>query len=411
MIALGTIQINPDTGFIEARRKLLLVGEQLTGDAIVATRLATAASQFCRVLARESSAPAVSIGLGGDRASQNLVLQFESPEPTSVPAGLATFFDHIDRPASQNHLHVVRATKDLRRTAPVSEQAIAHLRAIIERKGRDELMSELQVRNRELQESFENLQRTTSAKERMESELNIGRDIQMSMLPIQFPAFPHRTEFDIYATLHPAREVGGDFYDFFLIDEDRICFGVGDVSGKGVGAALFMALTKTLIKSRASNDFSPASILTHVNDEVGRNNESCMFVTIWVGILDLTTGTLTYTNAGHNPPYLKRANGDLLRLDARHGPVVGAMEGIVYGEDALLIGAGDMALLYTDGVTEAMDPNEQLYDERSLVEVLETREFPSVQDLVQATVDDVWRFQSDAVQADDVTVLAIQFLG
>jgi sigma-B regulation protein RsbU (phosphoserine phosphatase) len=245
----------------------------------------------------------------------------------------------------------------------------------------------------------------------MESELNIGRDIQMSMLPIQFPAFPHRTEFDIYATLHPAREVGGDFYDFFLIDEDRICFGVGDVSGKGVGAALFMALTKTLIKSRASNDFSPASILTHVNDEVGRNNESCMFVTIWVGILDLTTGTLTYTNAGHNPPYLKRANGDLLRLDARHGPVVGAMEGIVYGEDALLIGAGDMALLYTDGVTEAMDPNEQLYDERSLVEVLETREFPSVQDLVQATVDDVWRFQSDAVQADDVTVLAIQFLG
>ena len=160
----------------------------------------------------------------------------------------------------------MKVTKNLRGHTNLSDRNIARLRSIVERKGRDELMSELLVRNRELQESFENLQRTTSAKERMQSELNIGRDIQMSMLPVQFPAFPNRKEFDVYATLHPAREVGGDFYDFFLIDEDRFCFCVGDVSGKGVGAALFMALTKTLIKSRASNDFSPASILTHVND-------------------------------------------------------------------------------------------------------------------------------------------------
>jgi sigma-B regulation protein RsbU (phosphoserine phosphatase) len=136
-----------------------------------------------------------------------------------------------------------------------------------------------------------------------------------------------------------------------------------------------------------------------------------MFVTIWVGILDVKTGVLVYTNAGHNPPYIKRANGELVRLDARHGPVVGAMDGMVYGEDDVTIGKGDMALLYTDGVTEAMDPNHQLYDEGRLVQVMEARDFSSVEDLVQATVDDVWSFQRDAEQADDVTVLAVQFFG
>ncbi len=262
-----------------------------------------------------------------------------------------------------------------------------------------------------MQESFENLKRTTSAKERMESELNIGRDIQMSMLPLVFPAFPHRHEFSVFAALHPAREVGGDFYDFFLIDEDRFCFCVGDVSGKGVPAALFMAVTKTLIKSRASNDFSPASIMTHVNDEVGRHNESCMFVTIFLGILDVTTGQLAYTNAGHNPPYLKREDGALVRLDKRHGPVIGAMEGMVYQEDRIDLTPMDMLLVYTDGVTEAMDPSQGLYEEQQLVELYRSREYSSAEDVVKATVDDVWRFQAEAVQADDVTVLAVEYFG
>jgi sigma-B regulation protein RsbU (phosphoserine phosphatase) len=272
-------------------------------------------------------------------------------------------------------------------------------------------MSELQVRNRELQDSIENLKRTRSAKERMESELNIGRDIQMSMLPVEFPAFPNRHEFDIYATLYPAREVGGDFYDFFLIDEDKLCFCVGDVSGKGVPSALFMAVTKTLIKSRASNDSSPASILTHVNEELGRHNESCMFVTIWLGILDVKSGRIAYTNAGHNPPYLKRADGRLERLAKRHGPVVGAMDGMVYREDELTVGPRDLVVLYTDGVTEAMDPAQSLYEEQRLVNALSARAFTSVEDAAKATVDDVWRFQAEADQADDITVLTVEFHG
>ena len=163
-------------------------------------------------------------------------------------------------------------------------------------------MAEVQARNIELKDSLENLRRTRSAKERMESELNIGRDIQMSMVPVNFPPFPDRTEFTIYATLQPAREVGGDFYDFFLIDDDLLCVCVGDVSGKGVPSALFMAVTKTLIKSMAKNDSSPASILTHVNDELSHNNESSMFVTIFLAIMNVSNGQLTYCNAGHNPP-------------------------------------------------------------------------------------------------------------
>jgi sigma-B regulation protein RsbU (phosphoserine phosphatase) len=271
-------------------------------------------------------------------------------------------------------------------------------------------MEELQLKNQELIESFENLRRTTSAKERMEGELSIGREIQMSMLPIQSPDFIARTEFDIHATLEPAREVGGDFYDFFLIDDDRLYLCVGDVSGKGVPAALFMAVTKTLLKSQASFDPSPASILTHVNNEISRNNEASMFVTIFLAIINLRTGHLTYTNAGHNPPYRKMREGQVIALDQLHGPVVGAMEGLSYGEDAATLSAGDLLFLFTDGVTEAVNIEGEFYQERRLVEVL-SQDLASASTTVDETVADVWRFQGEADQFDDVTILAAQFHG
>jgi sigma-B regulation protein RsbU (phosphoserine phosphatase) len=249
------------------------------------------------------------------------------------------------------------------------------------------------------------------ARKRMEDELNVGREIQMSMLPLIFPPYPRRTDFAVHANLVPAREVGGDFYDFYLIDEDRFCFCVGDVSGKGVPAALFMAVTKTLIESRARNDSSPASILTHVNSEISRHNEACMFVTILLGIIDLRTGDLSYANAGHDPPYLKCKDGSLGSLDERHGPVIGAMDGVVYGEGRADLSRGDQLLLFTDGVTEAMDETRQLYSRERLTRMLSARDFESVEALVRATVDDVWRFQGDAEQADDVTVLAVEYIG
>jgi sigma-B regulation protein RsbU (phosphoserine phosphatase) len=262
-----------------------------------------------------------------------------------------------------------------------------------------------------LQESLDNLRRTRSAKERMESELNIGREIQMSMLPLSFPAFPHRSDFDVHAALHPAREVGGDFYDLFLIDDNHFCFCVGDVSGKGVPAALFMAVTKTLIKSRAANDLSPASILSHVNTELAQRNESCMFVTVFLGILDLQRGELSYSNAGHNPPYLKRSSGELIRIDQRHGPIIGAAEGLAYKQDRVDLSTGDLVFLYTDGVTEAMNAGNELYTEERLKNLLSARTFSSVEEAVQAGIDDVWAFQGNAEQADDVTVLSVFYAG
>jgi sigma-B regulation protein RsbU (phosphoserine phosphatase) len=247
-------------------------------------------------------------------------------------------------------------------------------------------------------------------KERMEEELNVGRDIQMSMVPQNFPAFPDRDEFSIHAALHPAREVGGDFYDFFFIDENRLCFCVGDVSGKGVPAALFMAVTRTLIKARASDDTSTASILTRINDEISRDNKAYMFVTLFVGILDTVTGELVYTNAGHNPTYIRKANGNLERLDTLHGPVVGAREGLAYKEDRVPITKGDILLMYTDGVTEARNPEKEFFEEQRLTALLSAQEFDSAEAVVQTTVSGVKQFENGADQFDDITVLALQFL-
>jgi sigma-B regulation protein RsbU (phosphoserine phosphatase) len=255
------------------------------------------------------------------------------------------------------------------------------------------------------------LKLVTASRDRMEEELNIGREIQMSMVPLIFPAFPNHDEFTIFAVLEPAREVGGDFYDFFFIDEDRFCICIGDVSGKGVPSALFMAVAKTLIKSRATDDFSTASILTHLNDELSADNKECMFVTLFIGIINIKTGEVLFTNAGHNPPYIRRNDGSLQRLDARHGPVIGAMNGVVYGEDRVRLERADLVLLYTDGVTEAMDSKNNLFSEDRLVRLLKEPDMGSAEKAVNSTVSAVKTFESGAEQTDDVTVLAFQFHG
>ncbi|MHC4940876.1 MAG: ATP-binding SpoIIE family protein phosphatase [Planctomycetota bacterium] len=245
-------------------------------------------------------------------------------------------------------------------------------------------------------------------KDRMQDELDVAREIQMGMLRTDFP----ETEtYSVRAVLEPAREVGGDLYDFFAVDANRLCFAVGDVSGKGVPAALFMAMAKTLIKSRAKSDPSPASILTHANEELERDNERCMFLTAWLGILDVNSGIVTYTNAGHNRPYVCRPDGGLGVCEAIHGPVVGAAPGVVYGESTLRLDAGDQLLLYTDGVTEARSPSQELYTDPRLEQLLKTTRAETAAERVQTTVDDVWKFQADAEQADDVTVMALQFFG
>jgi sigma-B regulation protein RsbU (phosphoserine phosphatase) len=247
-------------------------------------------------------------------------------------------------------------------------------------------------------------------KERMQEELNVGRDIQMSMVPDTVPAFPEHNEFDIRGLLKPAREIGGDFYDYFFIDSDKLCVCVGDVSGKGVPAALFMAVTQTLIKSTASEDHSTASIITRVNDEISQDNPSCMFITLFLGILDIRSGIFSYTNAGHPYPYLKRANGEFDTLMQLHGPVVGAVEGMAYGEDSVRLGKDDQLMIFTDGVTEAMDINDQLYAEQRVIDHFKAIEDLSCTDLVNTTLMSVESFAGEAEQADDITILALEYL-
>ncbi len=267
--------------------------------------------------------------------------------------------------------------------------------------------TELDIKNTELEKAYQIIQKQ---KERMEDELTVGHEIQMSMLPLIFPAFPDHDEFEVFAQLEPAREVGGDFYDFYLLDEEHFCFCIGDVSGKGVPAALFMAVSKTLIKSQAAESLSTAKILTQVNRELSKDNTTDMFVTLFICILNIRTGQLLYTNAGHNPPYLKHAMSErLTRLDKRHGTILGVIEDQTYEEARIQLEVGDSILLYTDGVTEAVNPKDIQYSEESLVRLLESRDFNSVKDLVASVMKSVTDFEAGAERADDITILAVEF--
>ena len=254
----------------------------------------------------------------------------------------------------------------------------------------------------ELQDTYATIKRQ---KDRMQEELNVGHTIQMSMLPLDFPAFPERSEFDLHGLLKPAREVGGDFYDFFMVSEDEICLVVGDVSGKGVPAALFMAVSQTMIKTAASGDRSPASIMTRVNDALSTDNPASMFVTLFLAIVDIRTGRFRYCNAGHNPPYIVHPDGRLTCLNQRHGVVMGAMPGMAYGEDEATLEKDDSLFMFTDGVTEAMDPKGQFYNETGLEHFLGNADRSTAQNLAGSALQSVEGFAGEADQFDDITIL------
>ncbi|NQU65109.1 MAG: SpoIIE family protein phosphatase [SAR324 cluster bacterium] len=245
---------------------------------------------------------------------------------------------------------------------------------------------------------------------RMESELNVGYEIQKSRVPMNFPPFPDRTEFSIFGALKPAREVGGDFYDFYFLDENRLCVCIGDAAGKGVPSALFMAETKILIKSWAKYENSTAGIITRINTELSQDNQTYMFVTLFIGILNIDSGLFQYTNAGHNPPILKRYDGTVQLLNERHGPVIGAVEGLDYRQDTIQLEQLDLLLMFTDGVTEAKSPSGELYTDKRLAELVSSGQFQSPEDLVKMVVSEIKQYESPQAQTDDITVLSIQLL-
>ena len=256
-----------------------------------------------------------------------------------------------------------------------------------------------------------NLQETTSAKERIESELRVATEIQASMLPRLFPPFPDRKEFDLYATMQPAREVGGDFYDFFFLGPTKLCLIIGDVCGKGIPAALFMAISKTLLRTEALHEPSPDHVLFNVNNTLYPDNEASMFFTGLCAVLDTETGELTIANGGHNPPLLCPAAGEFKYINLPKGLVVGAMPDTGYLSDTYTMRPHDTLVMYTDGVTEAMDSQGRLYSEARLLSCLNDLQGKSVADIVHGVRMDIETFAGGTEQSDDITILVLEFNG
>ncbi|MBN2808456.1 MAG: SpoIIE family protein phosphatase [Deltaproteobacteria bacterium] len=266
-----------------------------------------------------------------------------------------------------------------------------------------------------LKEYIKNLTATTAAKERIESELNIAREIQMGILPKIFPAFPNLPEFNLYATIKPAREVGGDLYDFFMIDDQHLCFTVGDVSGKGVPAALFMAITQTLIKTQIKTQprLSAAATLQQVNNDLARDNPSLMFVTLFLGILNIVSGELEYCNGGHNSPYrLTPGNPKALQeLPTTDGIALGVMEEFAFSATCLTLAPGEALFIFTDGVTEAMNPRDELFTEARLEKILLPLAKQPVREIADQVMQEIDHFAEGAPQSDDITMLVLRYSG
>lgn len=255
---------------------------------------------------------------------------------------------------------------------------------------------------------IENLTAYTAERERIGMELSFAKSIQHSSLPTKFPAFPDRTDFDIYAYMKPAREVGGDFYNFSLLDDDHLAMWIGDVSDKGVPAALFMMAINIVINNRASMGGTPAEIMAFVNNNICEHNEANLFVTIWLGILEISTGRLTFVNAGHEEPALYRKGGSFELYKTKHNVVVGVFPDIEYTNYDIHLGSGDKIFVYTDGVPEAIDMFNKLYTTGRMLEALNKCRDGSPQEILEGMNKSVKEFVGDRPQFDDLTMLGFE---
>lgn len=263
----------------------------------------------------------------------------------------------------------------------------------------------------DLKKHIRELRTTTAAKERMEGELSAAAGIQRSMLPSKFPPFPDRRELDVAAVMEPAKQVGGDFYDFFFTDPHHLCFTVGDVSGKGVPASLFMAVTRFLIRSLAREGLPPGKLLTRLNRELAQDNDSCMFVTVFCGLLDVTTGELRYSNGGHDPGLVLGTTGKVMELRRPDGPALGLVDDATYVMNEKVIQKGETVFLFTDGVTEAQNTREEQFSGARLLRTCSGFQGTSVREIIDCVLGAVKSFSDGAPQADDITMIAVKFNG
>lgn len=254
-------------------------------------------------------------------------------------------------------------------------------------------------------------QQEHSQLESIRNDLHIAQEIQQTILPKTFPPFPELTSFDIYAYMNAAKYVGGDFYDFFRIDQDRLGFVIADVAGKGVPAAIFMAISRTVIRTIALNESSAAMCMQRSNAFLCQENTNEMFVTVFYGILNLNTGLVTYCNAGHNPPVLMKADNSVVSVPLTNDFILGSIDNITYHEKTLQLSPGDNLLLYTDGITEAMNIRHEQYSEQRLLEDCQKLIGKNPKEIVDKITETVGKFVVGAVQSDDITLLSITYQG
>ena len=258
---------------------------------------------------------------------------------------------------------------------------------------------------------IDEVKRVTAEKERIGAELNVATQIQADMLPRIFPAFPERKEFDLYASMNPAKEVGGDFYDYFLIDDDHLAIVMADVSGKGVPAALFMVIAKTLIKNRAQMGGTCSEILSDVNEQLCEGNEAELFVTVWLAIVEISTGKGIASNAGHEHPALKHKDGEFELITYKHSPAIATMPGMKFRQHEFQLLPGDILFVYTDGVAEATDANDTLFGPERMLKALNREKDAHAKKIVENMAAGIDDFVEDAPQFDDITMLCFEYYG
>jgi sigma-B regulation protein RsbU (phosphoserine phosphatase) len=397
---LGNVSIRNESDVIFLRNKMYEIVDLLSQNKMLATRLSSSISSILKQILISSQIN-LNIELKlSDTIKSSLVLHL------SVIEGL-NLLEIIDE-VYLNYCKVGIVSKSNALTIEYkswfNEDTVEKAIEVFKQKSRDELINDIQTKNAELKSSFENLKKAKDLNARMENELEVGKNIQMSMLPAK--SFIN-DQVEISANLIPAREVGGDFYDFVIMDNGFLYFTVGDVSGKGVPAALMMAVCKALLKSKATTDKSTANILTEVNEEIARDNEKSMFITVFIAILNLKTGELIFSNAGHNPTYIIRNKKTVEKLSNLHGPVIGAVEGIDYKEDKLNINHGDMIFAYTDGIPEAHNSEGKMFTDARLKNFLSENANLSCDDTIDLICTEVLEFEGGADRFDDITALAI----
>ena len=260
---------------------------------------------------------------------------------------------------------------------------------------------------------IDSIRTITAEKERISAELSVAAKIQFDMLPSDFPPFPDRKEFDIYATMHPAKVVGGDFYDFFFLDSDHLAIVMADVSGKGIPAALFMVNAKSNIKNRTlrGGRISPSEVLYDVNNQLCEGNDAELFVTVWLGILEISTGKVVEANAGHEHPAIRRADGEFELAKYKHSPAVATLPGLKFRENEFKLNPGDSLFVYTDGVTEATNSGDELFKTTRLLEALNKEPDADAKRMCEIVTEEIDEFVGDAPQFDDITMLGFKYLG